>query len=134
MSPYLSTDVPPGDARLLIGSPECPECPECPEGRGSDSAAQQVANRSREKLDPDPRSWVNPTGYPDHRPYSKRAMAGDVLALMRQLGYERFAVVGHDRGSYVAARLALDAPQAVTRLAVLDSVPIGEALARADGR
>ncbi len=65
MSPYLSTDVPPGDARLLIGSPECPECPECPEGRGSDSAAQQVANRSREKLDPDPRSWVNPTGYPD---------------------------------------------------------------------
>jgi len=70
----------------------------------------------------------------DHAPYSKRAMAGDVLALMRQLGHERFAVVGHDRGSYVAARLALDAPHAVTRLAVLDSVPIGEALARADAR
>jgi len=68
----------------------------------------------------------------DHAPYSKRAMAGDVLALMRQLGHERFAVVGHDRGSYVAARLALDVPHAVTRLAVLDSVPIGEALARAD--
>ncbi|MBA3621432.1 MAG: alpha/beta fold hydrolase, partial [Euzebyales bacterium] len=38
----------------------------------------------------------------DHRPYSKRAMAADVLALMRRLGHERFAVVGHDRGSYVA--------------------------------
>lgn len=70
----------------------------------------------------------------DHSPYSKRAMAGDVLALMRRLGHERFAVVGHDRGSYVAMRLALDAPQAVSRLAVLDSVPIGAALARADAR
>jgi len=77
---------------------------------------------------------AKPVTTADHRPYSKRAMAGDVLALMQQLGYERFAVVGHDRGSYVAARLALDAPQAVTRLAVLDSVPIGEALARADAR
>lgn len=70
----------------------------------------------------------------DHSPYSKRAMAADVLTLMRRLGHERFAVVGHDRGSYVAFRLAMDAPQAVTRIAVLDSVPIGEALARADTR
>jgi haloacetate dehalogenase len=70
----------------------------------------------------------------DHSPYSKRAMAGDVLVLMRGLGYERFAVVGHDRGSYVAIRLALDAPAAVSHLAVLDSVPIGEALRRADAR
>ena len=70
----------------------------------------------------------------DHRPYSKRAMAADVLALMRRLDHERFAVVGHDRGSYVAMRLALDAPEAVSHLAVLDSVPIGEALARADAR
>jgi haloacetate dehalogenase len=51
---------------------------------------------------------------------------------MRRLGHDRFAVVGHDRGSYVAARLALDTPEAVTHLVVLDSVPIGEALARAD--
>ncbi len=70
----------------------------------------------------------------DHAPYSKRAMANDVLTLMRRLGHERFAVVGHDRGSYVAMRLALDTPQAVTRLAVLDSVPIAEALDRADAR
>jgi haloacetate dehalogenase len=70
----------------------------------------------------------------DHRPYSKRAMAQDCLELMRQLGHERFSVVGHDRGSYVAARLALDHPRAVASLAVLDSVPIGEALARCDAR
>jgi haloacetate dehalogenase len=70
----------------------------------------------------------------DHAPYSKRAMAGDVVSLMRSLGHERFAVVGHDRGSYVALRLALDHPDVATHLAVLDSVPIGEALARADAR
>jgi len=46
---------------------------------------------------------------------------------MRDLGHERFAVVAHDRGSYVAMRLALDAPEVVTALAVLDCVPIGEA-------
>ncbi len=62
------------------------------------------------------------------------ALAEDVLELMRRLGHERFAVVGHDRGSYVAFRLAMDHPDAVNRLAVLDSVPIGEALARADAR
>ena len=70
----------------------------------------------------------------DSSPYSKRAMAGDVLSLMRNLGHERFAVIGHDRGSYVAMRLAMDAPDAVSRLAVLDCVPIGEALARAGTR
>jgi haloacetate dehalogenase len=68
----------------------------------------------------------------DFAGYSKRAMAGDVAALMRTLGHERYAVAGHDRGSYVALRLALDAPDAVTHLAVLDGVPISEALRRAD--
>jgi haloacetate dehalogenase len=68
----------------------------------------------------------------DHSPYSKRAMAADCLALMRGLGHERFAVVGHDRGAYVAQRLALDHPDAVTHLAVLDAVPIADALARCD--
>jgi haloacetate dehalogenase len=67
----------------------------------------------------------------DHEPYSKRAMARDCVALMRSLGHERFAVVGHDRGAYVALRCALDHPASVTALAVLDAVPIGEALARA---
>ena len=70
----------------------------------------------------------------DHSPYSKRAMATDVAALMGGLGHDRFAVVGHDRGSYVAYRLALDHPALVTRLAVLDCVPIVEALDRAGAR
>lgn len=70
----------------------------------------------------------------DHAPYSKRAMAADAVALMRLLGHDRFAVVGHDRGTYVAQRLALDHPGAVTHLVVLDGVPIGSALARADAR
>jgi len=73
-----------------------------------------------------------PPTTPDHEPYSKRAMARDCLALMRGLGHERFAVVGHDRGSYVATRLALDHPSAISRLVVMDGVPIGEALARSD--
>jgi haloacetate dehalogenase len=66
----------------------------------------------------------------DHAPYAKRAMARDCVALMRALGHERFAVVGHDRGSYVAFRLTMDHPDAVTHLVVLDGVPIGDALAR----
>ncbi len=69
-----------------------------------------------------------------HSTYSDRSMAGDVVALMARLGHERFAVVGHDRGSYVAYRTALDHPANVTRLAVLDGVPIVEALERADAR
>lgn len=66
----------------------------------------------------------------DHRPYSKRSMAGDCLSLMHQLGFEHFALVGHDRGAYVAFRLAMDHPEAVARLVIMDAVPIGEALAR----
>jgi haloacetate dehalogenase len=75
-----------------------------------------------------------PPTTPDHEPYSKRAMARDCVALMRALGHERFALAGHDRGSYVAFRTAMDHPDRVTALAVLDSIPIGDALARADAR
>lgn len=77
---------------------------------------------------------AGPPSTPDHSAHSKRAMAGDAVRLMRRLGHERFAVVGHDRGSYVAMRTALDHPAEVAALGVLDSVPIGEALARADAR
>jgi haloacetate dehalogenase len=59
----------------------------------------------------------------DHAGYSFRAMAADQVALMRSLGHERFAVVGHDRGARVTHRMALDAPEAVTRVAVLDILP-----------
>lgn len=64
-----------------------------------------------------------PPSAPDHAPYSKRVMARDQIAVMRALGHERFAVVGHDRGGRVAHRMALDSPEAVARLAVLDIAP-----------
>ncbi|MGH9174748.1 MAG: alpha/beta fold hydrolase [Vicinamibacterales bacterium] len=58
-----------------------------------------------------------------HSNYSKRAMALDQVEVMRQLGFEKFAVIGHDRGGRVGHRMALDHPGRVTRLAVLDIVP-----------
>jgi haloacetate dehalogenase len=73
-----------------------------------------------------------PDPAPDHAPHSKRAAAGHLLAMMRALGHERFAVAGHDRGSYVALRLALDHPASVRRVALLDCLPISEHLARID--
>ena len=59
----------------------------------------------------------------NHAGYSKRAMAQDQIEVMRQLGFEQFAAVGHDRGGRVACRMTLDHPQAVTRLVLLDIVP-----------
>ncbi|MFI0445430.1 alpha/beta fold hydrolase [Actinomadura sp. 6N118] len=73
-----------------------------------------------------------PPSTPDHAPYCMRAIALDQAEVMRALGYERFAVVGHDRGARCAYRMALDHPQAVARLAVLDIVPTGDAFDRAD--
>jgi haloacetate dehalogenase len=64
-----------------------------------------------------------PAGGDDHATYSKRAMARDQVELMRALGHPRFMLAGHDRGARVAHRLALDHPDAVTRIAVLDIVP-----------
>jgi haloacetate dehalogenase len=55
-----------------------------------------------------------------HRPYSKRVMAAEMAEMMTALGHATFAVVGHDRGARVAYRLALDAPERVERLAVID--------------
>jgi haloacetate dehalogenase len=66
----------------------------------------------------------------DHTAHSKRAAAGDLMTLMHSLGHGRFALAGHDRGSYVALRLALDHPGAVSRLALLDCIPISEHLSR----
>jgi haloacetate dehalogenase len=71
-----------------------------------------------------------PPSAPDHLTYSKRAMARDQLAVMRRLGHERFLVAGHDRGGRVGYRMALDFPDAVAKLAVLDIIPTGEAFAR----
>jgi haloacetate dehalogenase len=77
---------------------------------------------------------LRPIPAPDHAPHSKRALARDQLQAMASLGHERFAVAGHDRGGRVAYRLALDHPEAVSALAVLDIVPTAEVWARADAR
>ncbi len=64
-----------------------------------------------------------PPGEDDHRSYSKRAMALDQVALMRELGFGRFDVLAHDRGAREAHRLAIDHPAAVGRVVMLDIAP-----------
>ena len=73
-----------------------------------------------------------PASRSDHSPYAKRAMANDMVSVMAQLGFPRFSMAGHDRGGRVAYRLALDHPQHVERLAVLDIVPTADTWERAD--
>jgi haloacetate dehalogenase len=75
-----------------------------------------------------------PASTDDHAPYSKRAMASELVAVMRELGFRKFVLVGHDRGGRVSYRLALDHPDAVERLAVFDVIPILEAWSRCDAR
>jgi haloacetate dehalogenase len=75
-----------------------------------------------------------PASTSDHAPYSKRAMAEDCVRLMTRLGHERFAVAGHDRGCYVAFRVAIDHPDRVDAFVPMDGVPIGTALARCDAQ
>jgi haloacetate dehalogenase len=75
-----------------------------------------------------------PLTVPSHETYGKRAMAADGVQLMRQLGFDRFDVVGHDRGGRVAYRMALDSPGAVRLLTVMDVIPTGEVWGRADAR
>ena len=78
------------------------------------------------------RSSISPSR--DGEGYSKRVMAADIVALMRELGHERFRLAGHDRGARVGYRLALDHPERIERLAVLDIVPTAEVWARADDK
>lgn len=68
----------------------------------------------------------------EHINYSKRVMANDVIAVMDRLGFDRFHIAGHDRGARVAYRLALDHPQHVNRLALLDIIPTLEIWDRMD--
>ena len=68
----------------------------------------------------------------DHEPYSKRAMARDQMRIMQELGFEQFNVAGHDRGARCAYRMALDHPERVEKLAVLDIVPTGEVFRNLD--
>lgn len=73
-----------------------------------------------------------PPSAADHAPYSKRAMAQDMVAVMDKLGFRRFAIAGHDRGGRVAYRAALDHPERVDKLAVLDVLPIDTVWDRAN--
>ena len=73
-----------------------------------------------------------PRSVSSHRPYSKRVMARDQVEAMTALGFDSFALAGHDRGARVAYRLALDHSERVERLAVIDIVPTAEVWARAD--
>ena len=75
-----------------------------------------------------------PPSEPDHGPYTKRAMADDMVRLMKRLGHDRFMVAGHDRGGRVAYRMALDHPAIVQKLAVLDVISTADAWDRADAR
>ncbi|MGB4948328.1 MAG: alpha/beta hydrolase [Candidatus Competibacter denitrificans] len=77
-------------------------------------------------LCPDLRGYgdsAKPKSTPDHRFYSKRAMAQDMVELMDYFGYREFSVVGHDRGARVAHRLALDYPDRVKKVCIMDIVP-----------
>ena len=75
-----------------------------------------------------------PASTDDHFPYSKRAMAAELVGAMDKLGFPTFTLIGHDRGGRVSYRLALDHPKAVERLAVFDVIPILEAWNRSDAR
>jgi haloacetate dehalogenase len=75
-----------------------------------------------------------PASTDDHFPYSKRAMAKELVDVMAKLGFPTFTLIGHDRGGRVSYRMALDHPQQVERLAVFDVIPILEAWSRADAR
>ena len=98
----------------------------------------RVASRLAERhtvVCPDLRGYgdsAKPTGAPDHSTYAKRVLALDGVEVMSALGFDRFAVVAHDRGARVAQRMALDHPSAVTHLALLDIVPTRAAFAAMD--
>lgn len=75
-----------------------------------------------------------PASRADHTPYAKRTLARAMVAAMRELGFERFSVAGHDRGGRVGYRLALDHPDRLHRLVLLDVVATVDAWKRADKR
>src|SRR5215470_6321272 len=75
-----------------------------------------------------------PASADDHFPYSKRAMAKELVDVMGKLGFPTFTLIGHDRGGRVGYRMTLDHPKNVERLAVFDVIPILEAWNRSDAR
>jgi haloacetate dehalogenase len=77
-------------------------------------------------------SSFKPEATVNHAPYAKREMANDIIELMEHLGHRAYFVAGHDRGGRVAHRLAIDYPQRVLKLAVLDIIPTLEHFERTD--
>ena len=101
------------------------------------AVAPALVNAGYRVVCPDLRGYGDstfPPDRPDHSQAGKRAMAGDLVALMEILGHRHFHAVGHDRGGYVVQRLALDHPDRADRVVILGDVPIGEALARCNAR
>ncbi|MBT2528422.1 alpha/beta hydrolase [Streptomyces sp. ISL-99] len=95
--------------------------------------APQLVERGFTVVCPDLRGYGRsrgPVPTADHTAHSKRAVARDMLAVMRSLGHDRFLLAGHDRGGAVALRLVLDHPDAVSRVALIDCLPISEHLSR----
>jgi haloacetate dehalogenase len=95
--------------------------------------APRLVRRGFTVICPDLRGYGQsraPAPTADHSAHSKRVTAGDIVEVAAALGHHRFALAGHDRGSYVALRLALDHRAAVSKLALLDCLPISEHLSR----
>ena len=100
----------------------------------ADAVAPKLAERFT-VICPDLRGYggsFKPPATPDHAPYAKKLMARDMVELMEHFGFRRFLVGSHDRGARVAHRLALDFPERVEKLAVLDIVPTIEHFERTD--
>jgi len=98
-------------------------------------AVAPVLARTHTVICPDLRGYggsFKPAPSADHGPYAKSSMARDMAELMTALGHDRFGVVSHDRGARVAHRLAIDNPDRIDRLAVMDIVPTIEHFERTD--
>ena len=124
-------DVPGGRLRLRLGGsgPPLLLLHGNPQSHAIWHAVAPALARRFTIVAPDLRGYggsFKPSATPDHAPYAKREMAGDMVALMVSLGFARFQVASHDRGARVAHRLALDAPERVEKLAVMDIVPTVE--------
>jgi haloacetate dehalogenase len=88
--------------------------------------APRLVSAGYEVISTDLRGYGDSTRVPSdrlHANYSKRAMAQDQVEVMAKLGHARFVIVGHDRGGRVAHRMALDHPETIRSLAVLDIAP-----------
>jgi haloacetate dehalogenase len=141
MSQFAETIIDTGEARIFVtyggNGPPLVLLHGFPEIHLMWRQIAPILARSHFVVAPDLRGYGRsscPESDPTHSAYSKRSLARDVLAVMATLGHHRFGVAGHDRGGRVAYRLALDHPQRVDRLAVLDILVGSEAWDRADAR